>query len=81
VNDICGGQILKTDTPGGWHFYNVVSGTRYDLTESQFGIPIHYDDSISDRAEALADTTPTRYALLHGRVMKLLARLPDVEGG
>lgn len=36
VNELFGGDILKTQTPEGWHFYNRIEGQRYDLTETQF---------------------------------------------
>lgn len=68
VHDLCGGEILKTKTDGGWHFYNRVNGVRHDLTASQFDVPIAYADIVSDTAEALADTSPERYALLRRRV-------------
>ncbi len=44
VNDLLGGDILKTQSPGGIHFYNRISGRRYDFTESQFIVPIIYED-------------------------------------
>jgi len=69
VQDAWGGEILKTDVDGAWHFYNRVDGQRWDLTESQFGAPISYDDRPSDRDEALADTSPDKYALLKARVL------------
>ncbi|MBI3512597.1 MAG: hypothetical protein HY060_00745 [Proteobacteria bacterium] len=70
VHDALGGDILKTDVDGAWHFYNRIAGRRWDLTMSQFERPIGYDDLPSDRAEALADTAPERYALLKARVLK-----------
>ena len=75
VNDLLGGEILKTEAPGGWHFYNRVGDVRYDFTESQFNGPIHYADVASDRHEALAGTAPERYAALKARVEKGLDRL------
>lgn len=73
VYELCGGEILKTPTEGGWHFYNRVNGVRHDLTASQFDAPIRYADIVSDEAEALADTSPDRYALLRRRVDAALA--------
>ncbi|MBV8754960.1 MAG: hypothetical protein JO328_19055 [Hyphomicrobiales bacterium] len=73
VQDLCGGEILKTETPGGWHFYNAVAGQRHDLTVSQFATPVTYGDKPSNRAEALAGTTKESYALLKARVARLLA--------
>lgn len=77
VQDICGGEILKTRTPGGWHFYNRVDGVRYDLTDSQFETSPHYADLGSDAGEALADTSAERYALLRRRVQDALRQAPD----
>jgi hypothetical protein len=68
VRDLCGGEILKTETEGGWHFYNRVAAERYDLTASQFEAPVAYADIASDQAEALAGTTAERYAALKARV-------------
>lgn len=36
VHDLFGGDILKTKTRGGTHFYNSINGVRWDLTISQF---------------------------------------------
>jgi hypothetical protein len=74
VNDLMGGEILKTEAPGGWHFYNRVGDVRYDFTESQFDRPIHDADLASERREALAGTAPERYAALKARVEKSLDR-------
>lgn len=68
VRDVLGGEILKTEVNGAGHFYNAIGGRRVDFTASQFAGPIGYDDSPSDRAEALADTTPDYYRLLRKRV-------------
>lgn len=68
VQDLFGGDILKTAAPGGWHFYNRVRQERYDLTASQFKTPVAYTDIESSREEALAGTKPERYAALKARV-------------
>jgi hypothetical protein len=73
VNDLCGGEILKTETPGGWHFYNRLDGERIDFTASQFGAPIHYADIPSSREEAFADTNAEQYGYLKEQVARLLA--------
>ena len=44
VHDLFGGDILKTKTRGGTHFYNSINGVRWDLTISQFGYPIPFED-------------------------------------
>jgi hypothetical protein len=69
VQDALGGDILKTDVDGAWHFYNRVHGRRWDFTMSQFETPIGYDDLPSDRDEALSDTSWGEYLLLHSRVL------------
>jgi hypothetical protein len=68
VQDLLGGDILKTDIDGAWHFYNRIAGRRWDLTISQFDRPIGYDDLPSSRDEALSDTSPKCYELLRRRV-------------
>jgi hypothetical protein len=70
VNDLFNGDILKTPTPGGWHFYNQINGKRYDLTESQFAEPIHYMDVPSNRKEAFQDTNKKQYNYLKQSVLK-----------
>ncbi len=68
VQDVLGGEILKTDVAGAWHFYNRIDGRRWDLTVSQFSTPIGYDDLPSSRHEALADTSKQKYATLMQRL-------------
>lgn len=61
VQDYFGGDILNTQTVGGTHFYNLIDGTRWDLTVSQFAEPIPFDDNPSSRDAALRDTSPEKY--------------------
>jgi hypothetical protein len=68
VSDAFGGEILKTDVNGAWHFYNRIGGKRIDFTMSQFDSPISYDDIPSNRAEALDDCSQEQYELLRARV-------------
>lgn len=72
VQDAFGGDILKTRTSGGTHFYNLIDGTRWDLTMSQFSEPIPFDDVPSSRSEALADCGAARYAELADRLARLV---------
>jgi hypothetical protein len=72
VQDFLGGDILKTDVDGEWHFYNRIDGRRWDLTMRQFETPIGYDDFPSDHHEAMSDTFEGRYRLLHDRVRRAL---------
>ena len=70
VQDVLGGEILKTKVDGAWHFYNHIDGRRWDLTVSQFSTPIGYDDLPCSRHEALADTSRQQYAILVERLAK-----------
>ncbi|MGN7398584.1 YunG family protein [Cytobacillus praedii] len=72
VNDIFGGEILKTKLSGGWHFYNSIDGKRYDFTKSQFREEINYKDSRSNRDEAFLDTNQKQYTYLKQRVEELI---------
>ena len=38
VQDVFGGEILKTKNKTGWHFYNRVDGVQLDFSKSDFGI-------------------------------------------
>ena len=68
VQDVFGGEILKTQTAGGTHFYNRIGGERHDLTLSQFDAPIHFDDIPAMRDEAFADTSEAQYRALRMRL-------------
>jgi hypothetical protein len=64
VQTIFGGEIVKTPTLGGTHFYNRIDGVHWDLTVEQFDAPVPFANLPSSRHEALADTTPARLAAL-----------------
>lgn len=68
VQDIFGGEILKTRTAQGMHFYNRIGGERCDLTLSQFDEAIPFDDIVSTRDEALADPSLAQYRALTARL-------------
>ena len=68
VHNKLGGEILKADVNGAWHFYNRIDSKRVDFTMSQFESPISYDDLPSNRTEALSDCSQTQYELLRERV-------------
>lgn len=68
LQDLLGGDILKTSVEGQWHFYNRIGGQRLDLTDTQFEQPIEYQDLPSNRAEALEDTSAQQYKILKRRV-------------
>ena len=64
VQTVFGGDIVKTPTVGGTHFYNRIDGVYWDLTVEQFDAPIPYANLPSSRDEALADSSPDRLATL-----------------
>jgi hypothetical protein len=66
--DCFGGDILSTKTSAGTHFYNGIDGVKWDLTASQFLEPIPYDDALSSREMALADTSTEKYTLIKERL-------------
>jgi hypothetical protein len=55
IHDIFGGEILKTKSKGGWHFYNRIDGIRIDFSKPDFGkscdmtlfqdLPVSNDDT------------------------------------
>ncbi|PCI88706.1 MAG: hypothetical protein COB24_01710 [Hyphomicrobiales bacterium] len=64
VNDIMGGDILKTRFEGLWHFYNRIDDKIVDFTKSQFSALPTYDNIISNRIEAFEDTNEAQYNFL-----------------
>ena len=64
VQRIAGGDILKTPTPDGLHFYNRIGGVRFDFTAGQFAQSPEYRDLPSDADDALSDTSPEQVAAL-----------------
>lgn len=73
VQDVLGGEIHKTKTPDGWHFYNRINDQRHDFTASQFDSPIEYADIVSSREEAFSDTNADQYGYLRQSVFKHLS--------
>lgn len=60
INELYGGDVLRTRYPNFWHYYNRIDGIRVDLTDSQFTrpgarfeAPVSYDDQITSVAEAM----------------------------
>ena len=70
VQDVLGGEIVKTDVGGAWHFYNFIDGQRRDFSESQFLESVAYADLPSSRKEALSDTSFAQYRALRERVLR-----------
>ncbi|MDR6224089.1 YunG family protein [Desmospora profundinema] len=69
VNELLGGEILKTPLEEGWHFYNRIGGRRMDFTLSQFDEAIDYQDVESSREEAFLDTNDEQYRILKEAVL------------
>ena len=64
LQDVFGGEVLKTRVEGSWHFYNRIDGQRFDLTAEQFETAISYDDLPASREDALLDTSHEQYRAL-----------------
>ena len=64
MQHLLGGEILKTHTDGGTHFYNRIGGVTRDFTAAQFEAPPRHDDLPSNAEEALADTSEAQLAAL-----------------
>lgn len=76
VQDRFGGEIRKTPTESGTHFYNYISGQRYDLTAEQFDEQPEYLDLSSNREEAFDDTNPKQYTALSERFFVVADKQP-----
>ncbi|MDP4097628.1 hypothetical protein OIN60_12680 [Paenibacillus sp. P96] len=74
VQDRLGGEILKTMTKEGWHYYNRINDDVYDFTASQFAGDIAYLHVLSSRTEAFSDTHQEQYDALSSRMAELLGR-------
>lgn len=70
VNDIFGGEILKTKANEFWHYYNQIDGVAIDFTQSQFESNISYDNTASNRIEAFSDTNMSQYTYLYEAIKK-----------
>lgn len=68
VQDMLGGEIVKTDVDGAWHFYNLIDGERHDFSASQFPEAVSYADLPSGRDEAFSDTSYGQYRTLRDRL-------------
>jgi hypothetical protein len=79
INNLFGGEILKTLLPEGWHFYNRIDGKRYDFTDSQFDGPIDYMDVPSNRDEAMLDTSPRQYSVLKQNLLRHLVETERIQ--
>ena len=77
INDLFGGQILKTKIDNQWHYYNRIHGQRFDFTRKQFDVEPDYKDIASSRDEAYSDTNEFQYKELKGLMEKELFGIVD----
>ena len=68
VQRVFGGELFKTATKGGTHFYNRIDGRYWDLATDQFDEPISYDNTPSSANEAHEHATPEQVATLLANV-------------
>lgn len=54
---LMGGEIVKTRTKGGTHFYNLIDGRYWDLAADQFDEPIPYENLPTSADEAFEHLT------------------------
>jgi hypothetical protein len=64
VQHYFGGDIVKTVTKGGTHFYNRIEGRFWDLATDQFDEPIPYDNMPTSAEEAHEHASPAHLAAL-----------------
>ncbi len=57
VQRLMGGEIVKTRTRGGTHFYNLIDGRYWDLAADQFDEPIPYENLPTSAGEAFDHAT------------------------
>ncbi len=72
IHDLCGGQIVKTECPSGWHYYNIVEGERYDLTKDQFTEELGYSDDPVERDEAMAAAGEKHYLAMKAKLKDMI---------
>lgn len=77
INDFFGGDILRTETPEGWHYYNRIDNKRYDFTQSQFVQEPIYMDKLSNREEAFSDTNLEQYNYLKYEAKQYIEKVND----
>lgn len=71
VQHYFGGDIVKTATKGGTHFYNLVDGRYWDIATDQFDEPIPYDNVLTASSEAYEHATPKQLAALIANIEKI----------
>lgn len=64
VRHYFGGDLVRSATQGGTHFYNYIDGRYWDLATDQFHEPIPYDNTPATVAEAHQHAAPAELAAL-----------------
>jgi hypothetical protein len=72
LQELAGGEILKTRIGEDWHFDNRVGADRLDLTAGQFTEPVAYDDVPTTAQEAFDGVTVNEYQAMKQAVMRSL---------
>lgn len=80
IFDLFGGEILRTQLTGVWHYYNQINGERVDFSDSQFtapgarfAAPEAYDDVPSSREAAMEGIPQREYEALRRRLLAALS--------
>jgi hypothetical protein len=71
IQDVFGGNLLKTRAGDAWHFYNEIDGAMYDFTAEQFQNKPQYANLTATREEALRDCSEAQYRALSQRFVDL----------
>ena len=80
INDIFGGEILKTHEKKGWYFYNRVDGERIDFNNSENVELIEnnqFEDIPSTSEEAFRYTEQADYSRFY---MKFVRAFEEIQG-
>jgi len=64
VRHYFGGDLVRSATKGGTHFYNHIDGRYWDLATDQFDEPIPYDNALATIAEAQEHASPAELSAL-----------------
>lgn len=79
IFDLFGGDILRTELPGVWHYYNRIDGSRVDFTDSQFSspgalfdAPARYEDEPTTRSAAMTGIPEREYEALKSALLSAL---------
>jgi hypothetical protein len=70
IQELYGGEIVKTPLPEGRHFYNRIEGQRFDFTKSQFDEPIDYVDIVTTRDDAKSGATEAELEALKSAFLR-----------